>query len=482
MNTDEGKSVRPRRAPGPRGIPIIGQALRYQRDPYVFFLWLRETFGDVCEDRASAMPMAYVFSPEAIEHVLVRNAKNYLKDRVIKSWNLLFGEGLLISEGDYWKRDRRIIQPAFHRGRIAEYQRLMEAHTLRMCESVHWDTSASRSINIVNEMTELTLKVAVDSLFGMEPDAEIEKKDLNEITAALDDLAQWFEFSSGAYMILTQSMPWFPYPKKLRYQAAVKRLDAILERIIHRKRVQLRSGTHQTTDLLGALITAKDLSQAPEGTVVDEGEGSGLDHPGAFNDRQVRDQALTFFLAGHETTSLALTYTLRLLALHPKIQNQLREQLLRNSGSDGTKTPPLLDQVIDESMRLFPPASVTARESIEPDFIQGYSIKKGTTVVIPTWAIHRDPRYFGDDVETFRPERWSPEFRSKLPRAAYLPFGFGPRMCIGFGFALQEMRIILTHLIKTYHFTILPENVPMPLQNSITMRPLGPVILEVTRV
>ncbi len=469
-HSESSKPVTPRRAPGPKGLPILGQALRYQKDPFGFFLWLRENFGDVVEDPSSGIPLVQIFTPEAIEHVLVRNAKNYQKDRIIRSWNLLFGEGLLISEGEKWKRDRRVIQPAFHRDRIAEYQAQMEHHTLRLSQSLRWSSTrgGSSQINIVSEMTELTMRIAIESLFGMEPNAEVSEKDFQEIAGALDDIAQWFEFSSGAFMILSASFPWFPFPKKLRYQSAISKLEKILLRIISRKRELLAHETHPHLDLLGALIQAKEDAIA-----------SSSNTENAFSDRQIRDQALTFFLAGHETTSLALTYTLRLLALHPEIQEQLRTLLMQGPSEEARFT---LDQVIDEAMRLYPPAALTARESLGEDQIGGFFIRKGTTVVIPTWAIHRDPRYFGEDVEIFRPSRWTQEFRKELPRAAYLPFGFGPRMCIGFGFALQEMRIILAHLISNYRFTINRENVAMKLQSSITMRPVGPVLLEVTAV
>jgi len=434
-------------------------------------VWVREGYGDVSRDVSSSFPLTQVYSPEAIEHVLVRNAKNYQKDKVIKSWDLVFGEGLLITEGEKWKRDRRVIQPAFSRSRLAEYESLMGAHARRVASSVAWRDG--QRIEILGQMNELTLRIALDSLFGTEANATVAARDMQLVSRALEDLAHWFEFSSGAFMVFTMLAPWFPYPAKLRYQYAVKSLDGLLERITERKRRDIREVRATGTDLLGALISASDPEEGREAV---------------FSDRQVRDHALTFFLAGHETTSLALTYTLRLLALHPEIQDSLRAELRKVA--PGGELPDfavldqveLLDQVIDESMRLYPPAAVTAREAIGFDIIQGYRIDPGMTVVIPTWAIHRDPRFYGADVESFRPSRWTPEFRKALPRSVYLPFGFGPRMCIGSAFALQEMKLILAEILLKHRLRMRPEDTELRLQSSITMRPRDPVWLEVTGV
>jgi cytochrome P450 len=461
--------------PGPKGLPYLGQALRYQKDPFGFFVWMREHYGDISRDASSGFPLMQIYSPEAIEHVLVRNAKNYHKDRILKSWDLVFGEGLLVTEGDHWKRDRRVIQPAFSRARLAEYEGLMQRHAERVGGSVKW--RSGQSLNVLEEMTELTLRIALDSLFGEEANAEVAKQDMRDVSKALKALADWFEFSSGAFMALTLLLPRFPFPRKIRYERAVTRLDAILSRIIERKRREFQKSGAASNDLLGALISASDpeAGQTP-----------------AFTDRQVRDHALTFFLAGHETTSLALTYILRLLALHPEVQSQLRGALRGCVSREEVPGIPsktqrlaqlekcdLLDQVIDEAMRLYPPAAVTAREAVGDDLISGYRIPAGTTVVIPTWAIHRDPRFFGHDVETFRPGRWTPEFRKALPRAVYLPFGFGPRMCIGFSFAIQEMKLILAELLLKHEFSVAPGGRPLRLQSSVTMRPRDPVLLQV---
>jgi len=452
----------------------LGQALRYQKDPFGFFVWMRENYGDISRDASSGFPLIQIYSPEAIEQVLVRNAKNYHKDRILKSWDLVFGEGLLVTEGDHWKRDRRVIQPAFSRARLAEYEGLMQRHAERVSGSVKW--GSGQSLNVLEEMTELTLRIALDSLFGEEANAEVAKQDMRDVSKALKDLADWFEFSSGAFMALTLLLPRFPFPGKIRYERAVTRLDSILNRIIERKRQEFQKSGAASKDLLGALISASDL-EAGQATV--------------FTDRQVRDHALTFFLAGHETTSLALTYILRLLALHPDVQNQLRaalQECVSSKGATGETANAqrlsqleqceLLDQVIDEAMRLFPPAAVTAREAVGDDLISGYRVPAGTTVVIPTWAIHRDPRYFGQDVEVFRPGRWTPEFRKALPRAVYLPFGFGPRMCIGFAFAIQEMKLILAELLLKHEFSVTSGEQTLRLQSSVTMRPRDPVLLH----
>jgi cytochrome P450 len=452
-------------------LPFLGQAIRYQRDPFGFFVWMRDHYGDISQDRSSAMPLVQVYSPEAIEHVLVRNSKNYQKDRILKGWDLVFGEGLLVTEGDKWKRDRRVIQPAFSRARLADYESLMIHHARRVAASVDWNPGAR--VHVLEQMTEVTLRIALDSLFGRESNAELAAGDMEDVGSALGDLAEWFEFSSGAFLALTMLLPRFPFPAKFRYERAVAKLDGILARIIDRKRRELREGKAQGSDLLGALISAADPEEGKEAV---------------FSNRQVRDHALTFFLAGHETTSLALTFTLRLLALHPEIQEELRRDLQSRRSEAGEislaalEQSELLDQVIDESMRLYPPAAVTAREAVGLDVIHGYRIEPETTVIIPTWAIHRDPRFYGEDVGSFRPSRWTPEFRKQLPRSVFLPFGFGPRMCIGFGFAIQEMKLILAETLLRHRLSIRKEDAGIRLQSSITMRPRDPVWLEVSPV
>ena len=443
--------------PGPKGLPFIGEAFRFQKDPFGFFLWLRENFGDIVQDKNSAFPIVTVFSPEAIEHVLVRSAKKYQKDRILKSWALLFGEGLLTAEGDHWKRDRRAIQPAFARVRLEDYRSIMVGQAKKTVERLKLKQGQSLDVSV--EMTELTLHIALESLFGSEVDQKFTHADYELVAQALKHITEWFEFSSGAWMVLPMAFPWFPFPAKLRYQRAVEQLDQLMSRIISEKRESLKKGA-PSNDLLAALLSAAD----PEGG-----------QQPIFTDRQVRDHALTFFLAGHETTSLALTYILRLLALHSDVQEKLRSSMTQANSLEDCD---YLDQVIDEALRLFPPASTTAREAIEADELVGYPIARGTTVGIPIWAIHRDPRYFGEAVDQFRPERWTPEFRKRLPRSVYLPFGYGPRMCIGFGFAIQEMKLILNEVLKNYRVEIRPDDSAIRLLHSITMRPRDPVMLS----
>jgi cytochrome P450 len=450
-------AINPNRPPGPKGLPLIGEALRFQKDPFGFFLWLRDSFGDIVEDKSSPITWVTIYSPAAIEHVLVRAAKNYKKDRILKSWTLLFGEGLLTSEGDHWKRDRNAIQPTFSRVRLESYFPSMHQHALKTADLLK--KSEAEPVDIGEAMNALTLNIALEALFGSGKDSDFLPSHYQTVQKALTEITDWFEFSSGAWAVLPQLFPRFPFPKKIRYQKSVAKLDVLMGKIIEKKRKSI-SDSSTSQDLLGALIAASD---------------PGLGAQASYTNQQVRDHALTFFLAGHETTSLALTYILRLLAIHTDIQEQLRQALADCPDLDSCE---LLDQVIDEALRLFPPAAVTARESIEPDEIQGYAIAPGSTIGIPIWAIHRDARYYGDDVEVFRPSRWTAEFRKKLPRSMYLPFGFGPRICVGFRFAQQEMKIILQSLLAVFRIRINPEHIAIQLRLSITMRPKDPVMLS----
>lgn len=460
-------AVAPMPLPGPRGLPFFGQAFRYQKDPLGFFLWMRENYGDIASDANSRFRMAHIFSPEAIEHVLLKNARNYQKDRIVKSWDLLLGQGLLISEGELWKRDRRMMNPSFSRAKVLDYQACMLRHASACASDMALALPKGR-FEVTRAMMQVTLKIALESLFGRSSLRELDEVSLRDVQAALKDVSNWFEFSSGPWLALPLLFPFLPFPKKLRYQKAVARLDQVVDRMVARKRKELAEGQLQDADLLAALLQSSDEeSQA------------------TFTDAQVRDHALTFFLAGHETTSLALTYTLRLLAQHPDLQEQLRAELHAAGPTltvEAIEPLELLSQVVDESLRLYPPVPTTAREALEEDVILGYRIEPKTTIIIPTWALHRDPRYFGAEVENFLPSRWTPAFRKNLPRSVFLPFGFGPRMCIGFRFAMQELKLILAMLLKHHRLSLPPDAAPLRLQMAITMRPKDEVWLNLEPV
>jgi cytochrome P450 len=423
--------------PGPRGVPVFGVSLQFARGPFRFFMDLRRDFGSFVHYSSLGTQFFALYSPELIEHVLVRNAKNYMKDPFVRSWDRVFGRGLLVAEGDHWRRERRIIQPAFHRERISTYTTVMADSARKLSKT--WGSGGEKNVGI--EMMALTLDIVLRALFGEEAGV-----DLARVKVDLLALGEFFEWTLTPWGRLLRGMP---LPRVRRYRHGADDLrQLILEMIASRRKTP-----SQGNDLLSTLIRLRDE------------DGSSL------SDEQVRDELLTFFLAGHETTSLALTYSFYLLARHSDVQRRLQAEI-----DEKGEESPLLSQVLQEALRLYPPAWVMGREALAMDELEGFEIPAKAIVSIPIYAIHRDPKYF-DDPEAFKPERWTDEFKQELPRAAYLPFGYGPRMCIGSVFAMTEAKLILAELLKKFTVSGASERPPL-LQASITARPREDVLLH----
>lgn len=421
---------------GPPGVPIFGNAIRYSRDPFLFFKEVLAEYGEFAHHQSLRTHFYLTYSPELIEHVLVRNAKNYLKDPFLRNWKLIFGEGLLTAESDHWRRERRVIQPAFHRDRLARYHVDMRESTLR--EVASWKDDDTRFIN--RDMMELTLDIVLKTLFGERSGVDVEA-----VAEAFEDCSRYFQYTTSPVGVLAGKLP---FPPRLRYVKSARKLHAIVGELQTRRRNQGGSGD----DLLSTLTRLRDE------------DGS------ALSDQQIRDELMTFFLAGHETTALALTYALHLIATHPDWQKSLLSEVDRGSDT------PLLQQTLSEALRLYPPAWVLAREAVGPDQLGDFSIPSGAIVVIPSCAIHRHPKFY-DHPDEFRPERWTAEFQKKLPRAAYLPFGYGPRMCIGSQFAMQEALIILEEILLRFELSAESAE-PITMQPSITARPKADVKIK----
>lgn len=361
----------------------------------------------------------------------------------------IFGHGLLTAEGDTWLRQRRLAAPAFHSRRIAAYGDVMVRYAERMLDG--WHDGESRDAH--HEMMKLTMQIVSKTLF----DAEVSEDEM-EVSRAFDAIVEEIALR------FRQPLPipdWLPLPRNRRYLAAVRRLDALVYRFIAaRRRVEGDRG-----DLLSMLLAARD----------EDGRG--------MTDVQVRDEVITLFLAGHETTAIALSWTWYLLARHPEAEARLAEEL--ETVLDG-RAPTLEDlprlsyteQVIKESMRRYPPAYAFGREAVEDCEIGGYRIPAGATVFMSQWAMHRDSRFFAEP-EAFRPERWTAELEQSLPRYAYLPFGGGPRICIGNRFAMMEAVLLLATIARRFRLRLASSDEIKPFP-SITLRPVGgvPVRLE----
>ena len=428
------------RPPGPEPHFLIGNFPLGRPDPLAVFTgWARE-FGDIFYYRAGWIHVYFLNSPELIESVLVTNQQNFRKDRVIQNSRWFLGQGLLTSEGGEWLRQRRLSQPAFHRERLALYARIINGCAEEMLDS--WKDGENRDVH--QEMMQLTLRVVAKVLFSVDV-----KNESKEVAAALNLL---MKHSSGARMLLPPWVRYLPLPFLIRVRRAVRQLDEVVYRIIRER----RRSENDNGDLLSMLMSARDE------------DGSRM------TDRQLRDEVMTFLLAGHETTALSLSWAWYLLSENPEAENKLHHELARvldgkNPSFEDLPRLCYTEAVVKESVRLYPPAWSLARTAAEDFEIGGYLVPAGSNVVMSQWIMHRDPRFFPSPVQ-FDPGRWFEEHTQRLPRFAYFPFGGGPRYCVGASFAMMEATLLLAAIAQRFRLRMVPGHnvVPVP---SITLRP-----------
>jgi cytochrome P450 len=425
--------------PGPpnRLLAMLFGAL--QQNPLEYFTDLTRQYGDVWGMRIGNFRSFFINHPDLIEDVLVNKARLYHKGRILQANKYLFGEGLLTAEGDFWLRQRRLAQPAFHRERIAAYAATMADYTAQMLAA--WRNGEERDVH--EEMMNLALRIVGKTLF----DADV-TRDAKEVGETLDMLLK-IASNFGRTVLVPL---WVPTPRNLRAKAGVRRIEKIIYRII----AQRRASGRDTGDLLSTLLQVQD----EDGT--------------RMNDRQLRDETITLFLAGHETTASTLSWTWWLLAQNPAVEKRFHEELhgvLRGRAPTMDDLPNLayLGHVLTESLRLYPPAWGIARLAEEEHEIAGYPVLPRYGVAMAQWVVHRDARWFDAPLE-FRPERWENGLAKQLPRFAYFPFGGGPRQCIGNTFALMEASVVLATVGQKYRFQLVPGHEVKPMA-SITMRP-----------
>jgi cytochrome P450 len=427
------------RPPGPKPRFLIGNIPLASRDPLsVFSRWAAE-YGDMFYYRAGWIHVYFLNHPTLIESVLVRHYQNVLKDRVIQNSRWLFGEGLLTSEGEHWKRQRQLSQPAFHRERIVSYADLMTHYAENMLG--HWQDG--QLVDIHREMMNLTLRVVVRALFN------VEVEETQDISSALNVIIR---NSVGVRMILPPVLRLLPLPGMFELRRAVNRMNQAVDKIISLRRRDSR----ETWDLLSMLMAARDE------------DGSQM------SDKQLRDEVMTFLLAGHETTALALSWAWHLLSQDSKAQQKLQQELasvLAGRIPTVSDLPSLTftESVIKESMRLYPPAWSVARQVIKDFELGGYRIPAGSNLVMSQWLMHRDPRFFSDP-EKFNPDRWSSEECKRLPKFAYFPFGGGARQCIGASFAMMEAVLLLATIAARFQVLQVTADSVTPVP-SFTLRP-----------
>jgi cytochrome P450 len=433
---------------GPRTFLPFGFLRVMQRDPIPFFTRLAREHGDIAQFHVGPQRIVLVNHPDLVRELLVTQHRSFHKSRVLQRSKVILGEGLLTSEEELHKRQRRLVQPAFHRDRIAHYADVMVQRASAMGDT--WREGAS--LDIHHEMMRLTLSVVAKTLF----DAEVGGEE-DEIGGALTSLIDLFPLLMNPFATYLQKLP---IPSTRRFRAAIERLDRTIYGIIDERR---RSGEDRG-DLLSMLLLAQD----------EEGDGGGM------SDRQVRDEAMTLFLAGHETTANALAWTWYLLAQHPDVAAKvcrLVDDVLGDKLPSAADYPRLqyLEMVLAESMRLYPPAWAVSRLAIEEVELGGWSVPRDSVVVASQAVIHRDPRFW-QEPERFDPARFTSEAKAARPKFAYFPFGAGPRICIGEGFAWMEGVLLLATLAQRWSMELLSHDVAP--QASITLRPRGGIAVR----
>jgi cytochrome P450 len=429
------------RPPGPPGRGLGGNLREFTEDRLGTLARWARGYGDLVSARFGPRRILFVNHPDIVEDVLVHQNRKFIKHYRLRQAKQTLGEGLLTSEGEFWRAQRKLMQPAFHRERIAAFGELMVDFTERLIAS--WEEGQTRELH--TDMMRLTLEIVAKALFGAELGGESA-----EVGAAMETLMHNFVASTAQALVVPR---WLPTPGNLRVASAVRRLDRVLYHIIARRR---ESGEDRG-DLLSMLLHAQD-------------EESGR----RMTDRQLRDECMTLFLAGHETTANTLSWTWFLLSQHPEAEVKLHEELDRVlEGRRPTLADlprlPYTENIINEALRLYPPAWMLGREPTEPVELGGYRIARGTTIFLTACVIHRDPRWY-DAPDAFRPERWADGLLHRIPRYAYFPFGGGPRICIGNSFALMESALVLAAIASQYRLRLAPDAVAEPLP-SMTLRP-----------
>lgn len=425
-------------------LPVVGNALDVGRDPFGFMEEAPGEYGPVFRVSIPGLSFVCYADAELVERALVEKADRYRKDpRELETLGDALGEGLLTARGERWERGREHVMPAFYPGRLNEYAGVM----CRYADSMVEEWADGERVDVHEEATELALSVIASTVFGVENAVET-----GVIAEAATAISRRFESSR-----LPVDVPlWVPTPANRRYRQATDELDRVVEEILNRRRGQEPPGS-SGDDLCSALVDA-----------VNEGP---------LSDEKIHDQLVTMLFAGHETTATALTYTLGLLATHPKKQARVVEEVREPAELTPETELPYTDRVIREALRLYPPAFMLFRETTEPDTVKGYEIPAGMRIVLPQWAVHRSERYY-DDPLAFRPERWRGD--DDRPEYAYFPFGGGKRQCIGRRFALLELRLTLATALRSVRVETTDDTDLSPTP-ALTTTPNGPVWLRVQR-
>ncbi|HWS73272.1 MAG TPA: cytochrome P450 [Thermoanaerobaculia bacterium] len=436
--------------PGPRSF-LPGAALRaMQRDPLGFLTRNAREYGDVSSWTFGPQRVFLFAHPDHVREVLVANDRSFMKGRALQRTKVILGEGLLTSEDPLHRRQRRLTQPSFHQQRVARYAEVMVEEGERTAE--RWRSFGE--LDVHHEMMRTTLAIVARTLFGAVVDEEAD-----DIGAALSDLMEMFPLLLNPFSDLIRKLP---LPRIRRFHRAIERLDSTIFRIIEER----RATGEDRGDLLSMLLLARD-----------EDDG------GAMSDRQVRDEVMTLFLAGHETTANALTWTFHLLGQHPEVEGELHRELDAVVGDRAIEPAdyprlPFTKSVFAEAMRIFPPAWAIGRLALEDVRIGEVIVPQGAIAIVAPIVTHRDARWWPEPMR-FEPARFAAADPAR-PKFAYFPFGGGSRVCIGESFAWSEGVLVLAALARRWRLTPAPGSRVEP-RGLITLRPKGPVRMRLER-
>ena len=444
--------TQPKRIPLTKGLPLVGSLPQLIKNPFSYLKQARETHGDIYNLNLGISKMLIVNHPRHLQHILVDNAQNYRKGGAM--WDAIramLGNGLVVSEGSFWMRQRRMMQPQFHRQRLAALTELMVSAIDESLDT--WEKSANGSdFNLSPAFTELTMKVITRTLFG----TGLDQEEMDKAWKALD-----YSVSYIIKAIVLNSLPsWMPAPGKKEYEQAIKQINETVYRII----ADSRKDNGESNHLLAMLLDMVDA---------ETGEG--------MTDEQLRDEVTTMFLAGYETTSIVLAWAWDFLTHHPDVMEKLQAEV---DAAIGDRLPTFADlmkmpysrMILNETLRIRPAAWQLPRTAVEDDEIDGYHIPAGTTITSLIYMCHYHPEEW-DNPEVFDPERFQPDKTEKRHKFAYMPFGAGQRKCIGLDFALMEGQLALAMVAQRYKLTKTTEKLAEP-ELSTTLRPKGGVTVK----
>ena len=429
--------------PGPRGLPFLGMMPEMIGDMLGLFTATAREYGGIAQFKLLNKSYLLLTNPDYVKYILQDNYRNYIRGQSVETGRVLLGNGLPLIDGDFWLRERRMLQPAFHRERLEKLANTATGVIETSMQAWAAKAKANQTLDLDDEMMRLTLTVIIKSMFSADIDDKIQS-----LSHAFNVASRFMLWRSQQLWKLPLSVP---LPRHVEYNRALQVLNDTIYPLIADGR------KHPKDDLLGMMLAMRDA---------ETGEG--------LSDRQARDEVVTIFFAGHETTAATLAWTFYLLSQHPEVEERLRaeiESVLNKRLPAFADLPQLvyMQQVINEVLRLYPAAYLFAREAVVNDVLDGYLIPAKTMIFISPFVAHRNPAYWPDP-ERFDPDRFTPEQVASRPRHVYYPFGEGPHVCIGNNFALMEMQLILSMALQRFRLRLVPGH-PVALKPEATLRP-----------